>query len=305
MSGGVSAPLPFIVEAHRRRKNTATHPIFRKTLFSVEKHKVTMASLAQRLGVSLFSLYISVLAIFLNRWSSFRTVTIGIAVSNRETVPGIDQIGCSIISTVPVVVPVEHDGGPSLKAVASRAAHAVLAAMDNILPLSDIAEATGVGNPEGLNGLFQVVMVGSPSITGGSLAGDSVDPVASVAGTQAMLPIALRLMLDGGMRSEFEFDGSMFADDWATAFARQFDRLVEAVATSAADTSVLSLPIFNDADKRRLIRDWNEGTLPADQHVVDEDTVHSLVMQARTTVGDVAPAVLDPSTQQVNIGHIS
>ncbi|HEV2862461.1 MAG TPA: amino acid adenylation domain-containing protein [Pyrinomonadaceae bacterium] len=224
--------------------------------------------LCQREGVTLFMLLLGAYQLLLSRYCGQTDVLVGtpIAGRNRQEVEGL--IGFFVNT---LILRTDLSGGPSLRELLRRVREVCLGAYAHAeLPLEKLVEELQPERSLSHSPLFQVMFAlqNTPSNEVEQMPGLEVRPVATDA-TTAAFDLTLNVEEEGeDILGRLRYNTDLFDAETIRRMVGHYLLVLEAAAENL-DQSVLDVPLLGRAERRQILRDWNESKrdFPADAYV--------------------------------------
>jgi natural product biosynthesis luciferase-like monooxygenase protein len=211
--------------------------------------------LARREGATPFAALLALFAVFLQRYTSEDEVVVGTPVANRAR-PELEGLVGFFANTLVLRASLADD--PSFTELVRRmGAEARAAVAHQELPFERLVEELHPDRDLARNPLFQVLFSHREAPPEGlALPGAKVEPLVGDSAT-AKFDLTLSLTRSAGaLNGRLEYATDLFDRSTATRMAAQLRTLLEgAVADPSARIS--ALPVLPDAERRRLVHDWN------------------------------------------------
>ncbi|HYR12097.1 MAG TPA: MupA/Atu3671 family FMN-dependent luciferase-like monooxygenase, partial [Longimicrobium sp.] len=270
------------------------HVAFEFPRDSVER----LERLARREGVTPFAALLALFAAFLQRYTGEDEVVVGTPVANRSR-PELEGL-IGFFANTPVLRAHLGDDPTFAELVRRMGAEVRAAVAHQDLPFEKLVEELHPERDLARNPLFQVLFSYREAPPEGlALPGAAVEPLVGDSGT-AKFDLTLSLTrAAGALDARLEYATDLFDRSTATRMAAQFRTLLEA-AVEDPSARVSALPLLPEAERRRLVHDWNATaaelpaeTVPqavarlaaaepgADALVVDGETLSRGALQAR------------------------
>jgi amino acid adenylation domain-containing protein len=241
-----------------------------------------LMELSRRQGVTLFMTLVAAFQTLLCRYSGETDICIGTAVSTRNSAGMEELVGCCMNT---VVLRTDLSGDPTFRELLERVRDTTLGAFSHQdLPFDRVVEALRPEREPHRSPLFQAMMVlHNLRRLELRMEGLVVEPLDLETGAT---PCDLTLLVDTGLvdagervRGSLEYDADLFD---AATMARMFDHfqtLLESVVVSP-DQRLSMLPLLSEAERRRILVEWNHTEVTFDQerclHELFERQVESL-----------------------------
>ena len=224
---------------------------------------------ARREGATLYMVLLAALDVVLARWSGAEDVLVGTPVANRPD-PEVEGLVGFFANTL--VVRAGLAGNPTFAEVVGRVREATLAAQEHQdVPFEKVVEALGVERDLSRTPLFQVffILQNAGSAYAESAPGLTVAPL-GMEGESAKfdLTVGLRERPDGTLVMALEYATALFDAATVERFADHLETLL-AAAAAAPGMRIHDLPLMPEAERRRVVEEWNataRGLSPALVH---------------------------------------
>jgi amino acid adenylation domain-containing protein len=238
----------------------STTPTLRGATESFALPKEVLArlqSLGRQEQATLFMMLEAAFALLLYRYTGQDDILVGTPISGRTHSETQRLIGCFLNTVVlRTQFPVELNFRELLRQVRGRALGAFAHAE---LPFERLVEELSPGRDLGRTPLFQAMFILHSR--------DGVSQVSKVSGYQELetgtSKFDLTLFMaekDNALEGLIEYSTDLFETETVRRLCRSFARLLAAAAADP-DQSVSRLPLLADADRRRLVVDWNRTAL--------------------------------------------
>jgi amino acid adenylation domain-containing protein len=243
-----------------------------------------LGTLSRREGVTLFMTLLAAFKALLARYTGQDDLLVGTPIANRTRVETEGLIGFFANT---LVLRTDVSGDPTFRELLLRVREVALGAYAHQdVPFEKLVEVLRPARDMSRSPLFQVMfsLFNLPS-QALELPGLTLHPVELQTGT-ARTDLTLQAGEDagGGLKLGFEYNTDLFDEAAIAAMGRHFRTLLEHVVDAPA-TRLLSIPILDDEERRRLVADWNATATERHETVC----VHELVArQARRTPDAVA-----------------
>ncbi|MFJ4658013.1 amino acid adenylation domain-containing protein [Nocardia sp. NPDC088792] len=216
---------------------------------------------AESRNTTLFMVVHSALAVLLARLSGTRDIAIGTPVAGRGEADLDDLIGMFVNT---LVLRTDVDPAAGFEALLRQAREVDARAFGNAdVPFERLVELLDPARSQARNPLFQVMLAFQ------NMAPTTLElPGLKVAGADLQIPFAkfdLQLTMAesydeygdaSGLAAEFSYALDLFDEATVASFARRFQRVL-AAATADPEAPVGDLPLLTDADRQRVLSDWN------------------------------------------------
>ncbi|OYO30320.1 hypothetical protein CD932_03610, partial [Janthinobacterium sp. PC23-8] len=239
--------------------------------------------LAQREGATLFMLLVAGFSTLLARYSGQTDICIGTPIANRNRAETEHLIGFFVNTLILRTRVRPGDSYASLLRQVRETALAAYAHQD--VPFEQLVEALRPQRHLSHTPLFQVMLVlqNAPldSLQLPELALAPIDSQVAVAKFDLTLNLAER---DGRLLAAFEYNTDLFDGATIERMAGHFTRLL-AGAAALPEAPLLTLALPGDAERQRLLVDWNGAPAPAASDCVQ------LLFEAQAARTPHAPAL--------------
>ncbi|MFH8408915.1 amino acid adenylation domain-containing protein [Streptomyces sp. NPDC018019] len=227
-----------------------------------------LAGLARAHGVSLFMVVQAALAALLTRMGAGEDIPLGSPIAGRTDEALDDLVG---FFTNTLVLRTDTSGDPAFTELLRRVRETDLAAYENQdLPFERLVEVCNPVRSLARQPLFQV-MLAFQNTAGATVAlpglSAAVQPVGS---TTAKFDLAFQLTERsaedvaegtefGGIDLVVEYSTQLFRPETVRQLTERFTRVLTAVA-AAPKAPLSSIDVLGDAERRRVVGDWNSAT---------------------------------------------
>ena len=258
-------PAELALPTDRPRPAAATHrgDLVTFTL-PAQLHRALLA-LAQAEGATLFMVLQAAWATLCTRLGAGTDIPLGTAVAGRTDEALEDLVGFFVNT---LVLRTDTGGDPTFRALLRRVRDADLAAFSHQdLPFERLVELVNPVRSLGRHPLFQTMLALDSTAGAGeqSLAGVEVRPVAVPVQTVKFdISLTLSESYDAadepaGVVGSLVFATDLFDRDTAERLAARYERLLTAAA-DGPDLAISRLPVLTDAERRRVLVEWNDTT---------------------------------------------
>ncbi|HSU13784.1 non-ribosomal peptide synthetase, partial [Longimicrobium sp.] len=215
-------------------------------------------ALARREGATLYMVLLAALDLLLARWSGQDDVVVGTPIANRTRRETEGLIGFFVNT---LALRADLSGNPSFQALLGRVREGTLGAYQHQeVPFERLVEELQVERSLSHTPLFQVMF---SLIDGGGVArpfsGLEVE-LYPVGGGAAKFDLDVMVVeQEGGLEVAFTWREELWDASTLERLAGAYALLLEAAAADAG-RRVLDIPLMADAERHRLLRDWNPTT---------------------------------------------
>ncbi len=244
-------------------------------------------ALSRREGLTPFMTLLAAFATLLARYSGQDDIVVGTPIANRQRVEVEPLIGFFANT---LVLRTDLSGDPTFRELAQRVREVALGAYAHQeVPFERIVEAVHPVRDMSRAPLFQVLFA-LQNLPNEKLRlpGLTLEQVVLHSGA-AQADISLHVGRDEvGYAMAFEYNTDLFEGATIRALGHHFVRLLEEVVRDPAQR-VLDIPILSDAERRRLLVEWNatDTALPAGAGI------HELIAERAAQTPDAVAAVCD------------
>ena len=256
--------------------------------------------LARACGATPFAVLLAAFAALVHAHTGGDEVIVGSPVSGRPQ-ENLQRLIGFFANTV--VQRVDVSGRPSFRELVGRARDESRAAVANQeLPFEKLVEELHPSRDPAHNPLFQLMLSYHDGDAGSlTLPGCRVSMVPGDTST-AKFDLTLSIThTAGGLRARLEYSTDLFTAQTAQAIGEQFATVL-AAAVAEPGLSIAALPVLSQAEKRRVLVEWNP---PAE--LVSDALVHELIAARAARVPD-APALLgagQPAADALSYGEVN
>ncbi|WP_315827744.1 MULTISPECIES: amino acid adenylation domain-containing protein, partial [unclassified Bradyrhizobium] len=233
----------------------------RRTHFRLGKElTLGLNALARRQRVTLFVVLLAVLKVLLSRWSGQEDITVGTFVAGRTDTELENLIGL-FVNVIALRTNVADD--PSVSELLGRVKHSTMAAFAHQeAPFEQIVQELAPSRDLSRHPIFQVVCVlqnmPAPSWELPDLA---LERLQVESGTSKYDLSAYLQETSAGILGYVEYAADLFDCETIERFCLQYERLLSA-AVDAPETRISRLSLLDEAERRRLVWEWNESKTP-------------------------------------------
>ena len=214
-----------------------------------------MAALCRASGATLFMGLLTVFATLVARYTGRTDIIVGTPAANRRAAQTDGLIGFFVNT---LVMRLDLTGQPGTRALLGRVREVALAAFDHQdLPFERLVEELRPVRALSHSPLFQVMFILQNAPAGRLvLDGLTLTPIRLDSGT-AKFDLTLSLTeSEAGLEAQFEYNSHLFDRSTIERLAGHYVSLLHQ-ALREPDTAVASLALLEEAERRRLLVDWN------------------------------------------------
>ncbi|QRN93140.1 amino acid adenylation domain-containing protein [Archangium violaceum] len=244
-----------------------------------------LGALAKREGATPFMALMAAYQVLLFRYSGQEDFAVGTAVAGRNRPELEPLIGC-FINSLPLRAGLSGD--PSFVELLGRVRRTALDAFAHQeAPFEKLVDALHVSRDLGHSPIFQTLLVlhnvPMPTV---QLAGLTLSGMDAHSGASRLdLALELRETADG-LWGGLEYNTDLFDPETIARMGEQFVRLLEGIV-SAPERRLSSLSLLSEAERQRLLVEWNPPAAPRDSATVLE------LFEAQVARTPDAPALAD------------
>jgi amino acid adenylation domain-containing protein len=237
--------------------------------------------LAQGEGATPFMVLLAAFEALLGRLTGQDDVVVGTPVANRGRVEVEGLVGCFVNT---LALRTSLAGDPTFRQLIARVRRTAVAAYAHQeLPFDRVVEELRPQRSLAFSPLFQVMFTLQQDLAPEELPGLEL-ALAEVASGTAKLDLTLFLKEHGpALRGVVEYATDLFDEERVARTMLQFRALLEGAA-DRPDTPLSRLPLLPEAERRRVVEEWNQTELPLPAEWVHEQ----IAAQARSTPEAVA-----------------
>ncbi|AKJ03530.1 Malonyl CoA-acyl carrier protein transacylase [Archangium gephyra] len=283
------APHVLDLPADRPKRVAGAGRAGRRTTMLSNRLVERLESVARGEGATLFMSVLTGLQMLLSRYSGQKDLLLGVPFANRGQVETEGLLG---LFFEPLVLRADLSGRPDFRELLRRAKQSVLGAFTHPhVPFEPLLKALGVQRNVTRAPLFQVLFahvekIPEPTTLPGGV-GVRLIP-SEPASTEMDLTVMMTRMADGLMLSVL-YNADLFDAERIERMLERMEALLEG-AVAAPDRAVDELPLLKEAERNRLLVEWNG----AREEVPREATLHSL-FEAQVERTPDAAAVMEGS----------
>jgi amino acid adenylation domain-containing protein/natural product biosynthesis luciferase-like monooxygenase protein len=265
--------------------------------FALSKElSAALAEVARSEGATPFMVLLAAFQILLSRWSGQSNIVVGTPTAGRTHRETEGLIGFFVNM---LALRTDLSGEPSFRELLGRVKEVALGAYAHQdLPFEKLVEELQPVRDLSRQPIFQVLLA-LQNVPQETLELPGLK-LSRVPGEDVTAKFDLSLYLqetDQGLRGHFEYATDLFESSTIERLAGHFETLLEGIV-SDADSAISALPLLGEAERHRLLREWNAtaADYPADQ------CLHELFAeQARRTPEAVAVVFED---QELTYGEL-
>jgi natural product biosynthesis luciferase-like monooxygenase protein/amino acid adenylation domain-containing protein len=229
----------------------------------------SLVQLSQKEGVTLFMLLLAAFQTLLHRYSGQEDVLVGSPIAGRTRVETENLIGVFLNM---LVLRGDLSGDPTFRELLKRVRKTALEAYGHQdVPFEKLVDALQPQRDLSRSPLIQVMFVlHNQPVHPLELVGLSVEPVTLHNGT-AKFDLTLSLEDNGqGLNGFFEYNTDLFSEQTLVRMLGHFEELLKGVVANV-EQRLSALPLLTDAERDRLLADWNNtgAEFPQDKCIHD------------------------------------
>ena len=221
----------------------------------------SLAQLSKREGVTNFMLLLAALQTLLFRYTGQEDICVGTPIANRNRVETEPLIGF-VLNTL--VMRTDLSGDPGFRQLLERARATALGAYAHQdLPFEMLVEALQPLRDRSRSPLFQVIFdLQSAPLQALELPGLTITPLQIDSGTAKFdLALSMENAADGSLRGFLNYNTDLFEAETISRMLGHFQTLLEGIVANP-DCSLSTLPMLTEAERRKLLHDWNRPAAP-------------------------------------------
>ncbi len=255
----LAGPLPILdLPADRPRPALQSFRGARRSVAIPVPLAEAIRELGRREGATPFMTFLAVFQVLLHRHAAQDDVIVGVITSGRQRHELEPLIGLFLNT---LAIRTDLAGEPTFRELLGRVRDASLGALENQdVPFDRVAEAVAPAADRSRSPIFQAGFQLLDGMgTDFALPGLAVEPFRSA---KDSAPFDLTLFLfggdtSGGLRATLDFNTDLFDADTADRLLARYVTLLESIATDPG-CPVSRLPLLPDAERRRLLVEWND-----------------------------------------------
>ncbi len=218
-------------------------------------------NLCRKEGVTQFMALLAAFQTLLHRYSRQEDIAVGTPIANRNRAEIEGLIGFFVNT---LVLRTDLSGDPSFRELLRRVREVALEAYSHQdVPFEMLVEALKPERNLSQSPLFQVMFVfqNAPR-RARQIPGLTFSPVAAHSGTAKFDLTMFVVEQDGRLSGALEYNTDLFERSTIERMVHHFLRLLEA-AVERPQTSISSLPMLSDAERRQLLQEWSRTVMDA------------------------------------------
>ena len=222
----------------------------------VPSHVVNaLKQLARRHNATLYMVVAAALKTLLHRYGGQDSIILGTAIAGRRQAEVEPLIGFFVNT---LVLKTDVSGDPAFSELVERVRKVALAAYAHQdVPFECVIEALQPERDMGRTPLFDVLLVMHTSHEVRRLSGLQIDRLPISTGTAKFdLTLEVTETVDGFLSGFFEYDTDLFERETIDRLTGHFETLLGGIA-AAPETRLSELPLLTEAERQRLLVDWN------------------------------------------------
>ncbi|MCG3161077.1 MAG: Linear gramicidin synthase subunit D [Acidobacteria bacterium] len=216
----------------------------------------SLQELSRREGATLFMTLLAAFQVLLHRYTGQDDISVGTPVANRNRAEIEAMIGCFINT---LVMRTNLSGDPSFRELLRRAREVALGAYANQdIPFEKLVEELKPERDMSRPSLFQVMLILQNTPGGVEVAEHGLTLSAlKIDKKTANFDLTLTMVEEArGLSAAAEYNTDLFEAATIERLLQHFQTLLEGVVANP-DQRITSLPILPEAEKRRLLVEWN------------------------------------------------
>ena len=221
-------------------------------------------------GATPFMVLLAVYQAVLSRWSGQTDIVVGTPIANR-TRHELESVVGFFVNTLALRTSLE--GAPSFDELVARVKRAALAAYGHQdVPFEKLVDELRVARDPSRTPVFQAMFVMQNTAQDPLVLGDLAvtNEPSTFDISKADLSLSVREASDG-LHCLLDYDVALFDRSTIERFASHFEVLLGA-ALAAPESAVAALPLMTDAERKRVLVEWNDTA----HEVLGPRTVHEL-----------------------------
>ncbi len=251
-------------------------------------------TLAARLGVTPFSLYLTVLFTLLHRYVGQDDLSIGCPTNGRGQHRFLEVVGYFVN---PVVIRADLSGDPSFEELVQRLRSTITESLDHQnYPFSKLVEQLDLAREPGRTPLFQLLFnyykpqglsqsLESAMNGEGWQLGDLRAHYQHLDQQEGQFELAVDLLdLGAELQATIKYHTYLYDQGAATRLCSHFLTLLRGIVTEPS-RKLSQLPVLSADEARRILQEWNDTTAPRPMELCAHDL---FIAQARRTPDAIA-----------------
>ncbi|WNG36527.1 amino acid adenylation domain-containing protein [Archangium violaceum] len=250
----------------------------------------SLGALAKREGATPFMVFMSAYQLLLSRYSGQEDFAVGTAVAGRSRPELEPLVGCFVNS---LALRADLSEDPSFVELLGRVRRTALGAFSHQeAPFEKLVDALHVPRELSHTPIFQTLLVlHNTPVPTVQLAGLTLSGMDVHAGA-AKLDLALELReTSEGLWGGFEYNTDLFEPETLARMGDHFVRLLEGIA-AAPEQRLSRLALLSEAERQKLLVEWNPSPAPRDSATVLESFVAQVARTPDATAVSDAAEVL-------------
>lgn len=248
-------------------------------LFEIpESLAASLDSLSRDEGVTPFMLLLAAFTVLLHRYSSQEDIVVGTPVAgrNRSEIEGL--IGFFINT---LVLRIDCSGDPGFSSLLRTVRDATIGALDNQeVPFEKLVEELQPERDTSHNPFFQVMLVfQNVPVVDFTLHGLAVEPFPVELETTPFDLTLTMMMAETGMKGMFGYSTDLFEAETIDRMAEHFTTLLRGIVENP-DQRISSVPILTDAERDRMLGEWNDPLARYNKEITAHELFHTRVERA-------------------------
>jgi amino acid adenylation domain-containing protein len=224
--------------------------------------------LGREQGVTLFMTLLAAFDVLLHRYTGLDDIAVGVPIANRTTIDTEGVIGLFANS---LVLRTDLTGDPTVTELLQRVREVALGAYaEQDFPFERLVEMVQPVRDMSHSPLFQVMFIlQNAPFEPVELAGLTLTPIMLRTGS-AKTDITLEVLeRPDGLHTYLEYNTDLFEQETIRRMGRHLERVLTAFVADPAQP-VSRLPLLEEAERRRIIDEWNAtGTAVGDETVAE------------------------------------
>jgi amino acid adenylation domain-containing protein len=213
-------------------------------------------AIGRRNGATLFMTLVAIFQTLLSRYTGQTDIAVGTPIANRDQ-PDIENLVGFFANTL--VLRTDLSGDPSFRELLRRVRKVALDAYDHrAVPFEEVVRTLQPDRDLSRSPLFQVWFTLLGLDVGEVQLPDLRLGPMEVQGESSKFDLSLSvLQTTGGLQCSWEYSTDLFDDETIRQMAEHFQRVADA-ATADADSRLSALPLLDEAERSRVLVEWNQ-----------------------------------------------